>query len=184
MRGASADAKAALAEAERVDALSGSLLSKLEPEAQSNPDPASALAALQSGTSTLASATETLSQAANSLSDAADVAADATSTIKGSADETASNITALAKGAQSATIPEMQRSLDAANTAIGDLMGITASIRVATDETANAINGLTEAMASATSSIDGAKEILSSIDETLGQTTTDLGALHASNSLA
>lgn len=184
IRAASADAKAALAEAQRVGALSTDVINKLEPEAQANPNLASALTSLRQSASTLTSASQTLSQAASSLSSTADATANAANTMSDAADAGVRTITSLAKDAQATTVPQMQSSLDSANAAVGSMMGMTRAIGVAAEETSQAVDALSEAMEGSTASIEGAKEVIGSIRTTLTQTMTDLGALHTSTALA
>lgn len=184
LREAAADAQAALAQTQRVDALSAEAIRKLEPEAQANPDLARALQSIQSGAATLSSAMQTLSQAASSLSATADALASTTNDISAAATQASDQISALARNAQSTTVPQMQGSLDAATEALGDLRGMCASVRTALQETADASHALQDSLSSSASSVEGAKAVLDSIDATLTQIITDLGAVHTSTALA
>lgn len=184
VRQASADAQAAAAQAERAGRLSTEALSKLEAEAQGNPDLAQTLQSLKDGSSACTNAAQTLSEAASSLSATADAAASASDAISQAANDAAAQISAAAKNAQAETVPQMQASLDAADEALGALRGMLEAVGAGAQQTSAAASALEGSLEGAASTITSARDILKDIQSGLSEAVTDLGAVHASAALA
>lgn len=184
VRQASADAQAAAAQAERAGRLSTEALSKLEAEAQGNPDLAQTLQSLKDGSSACTNAAQTLSEAASSLSATADTAASASDAISQAANDAAAQISAAAKNAQAETVPQMQASLDAADEALGALRGMLEAVGAGAQQTSAAASALEGSLEGAASTITSARDILEYIQSGLSEAVTDLGAVHASTALA
>lgn len=184
VRQASADAQAAAAQAERAGRLSTEALSKLEAEAQGNPDLAQTLQSLKDGSSACTNAAQTLSEAASSLSATADAAASASDAISQAANDAAAQISAAAKNAQAETVPQMQASLDAADEALGALRGMLEAVGAGAQQTSAAASALEGSLEGAASTITSVRDILKDIQSGLSEALTDLGAVHASAALA
>lgn len=184
VRQASADAQAAAAQAERAGRLSTEALSKLEAEAQGNPDLAQTLQSLKDGSSACTNAAQTLSEAASSLSATADAAASASDAISQAANDAAAQISAAAKNAQAETVPQMQTSLDAADEALGTLRGMLEAVGAGAQQTSAAASALEGSLEGAASTITSARDILEDIQSGLSEAVTDLGTVHASTALA